>query len=58
MLTSSLAYAEFRTILARIVWNFDFQIAECSHTWMEEQNSYLLWTKIPLFIYLVGRTFK
>ncbi|KAJ4290814.1 hypothetical protein N0V90_010009 [Kalmusia sp. IMI 367209] len=52
----NLAYAEFRTILARMVWNFDFEISDSSRNWMEEQNSYLLWDKIPLYIHLVPGT--
>ncbi|PHH61188.1 hypothetical protein CDD81_711 [Ophiocordyceps australis] len=45
----NLAYAEFRMILARMVWNFDFAIAESSRNWMQEQRSYLLWDKTTPF---------
>lgn len=33
--TDSLAYTEMRFILARMIWNFDFQIAEESRNWAE-----------------------
>lgn len=47
-----MAYAELRMILARLVWNFDFEVAERSDDWMEKQRSYLHWDKTPLHVYL------
>lgn len=41
-----------RTILARIVWNFDLKLAPDSQDWMERQKVYLLWEKGPLNVYL------
>ncbi|ROV87631.1 hypothetical protein VMCG_10616 [Cytospora schulzeri] len=52
----NLAYAEFRMILARIVWSFEIDIAECSCNWMEDQRSYLHWDKTPLYVYLSPRS--
>jgi len=54
MLTSihSLAYAEMRLILARMVWNFDITLASESQGWMDRQLSYLIWEKPPLHVHL------
>ena len=51
----SLAYAEFRLILARIMWNFEIEIAQQSQDWMQQQQSYLLWQKPALFAHLVSK---
>lgn len=48
----SLAYAEMRIILARVIFNFDLKIAEESKGWMESQKIYLLWQKGPLNVHL------
>lgn len=49
---SSLAYAEMRLILARVIVNFDMEIAEDSKGWMERQRIYLFWQKGPLNVRL------
>jgi hypothetical protein len=41
-----------RLILARMIWNFDFELGAGSHDWMEEQDSYLMWDKTPLYVHL------
>lgn len=41
-----------RTILARVIWNFDMSIAEDSRNWMERQKIYNFWDKGPLNVYL------
>lgn len=48
----NLAYIEMRLILARILWNFDLQIAEDSLDWMSRQRIWNLWDKGPLNVYL------
>lgn len=48
----SLAYAEMRLILARVIYNFDMEIADDSKGWMERQKIYLLWQKGPLNVFL------
>lgn len=56
MLTSifliSLAYAEMRLILARVVFNFDMKLTEESQGWMERQKIHVLWKKGPLNVHL------
>lgn len=50
-LTSSLAYFEIRSILARVLWNFDMELEEDSQGWTE-QKEYTLWDKPPLWVRL------
>ena len=47
----SLAYFEMRSILARVLWNFDMEIEEESQGWTE-QKEYTLWDKPPLWVRL------
>ena len=49
---SSLAYAEMRLILARVVYDFDMRLADDAGDWIEKQKSYLLWARTPLNVYL------
>jgi hypothetical protein len=52
MLTQpSLAYVEIRSILARVLWNFDLQIAEESRNFMGQKN-FNLWEKGVLKTFL------
>lgn len=48
----SLAYAEMRLILAKVVYNFDLRIAEDSRDWLKGQKAYIVWEKPPLNVYL------
>ncbi|KAK1955894.1 cytochrome P450 [Colletotrichum sublineola] len=50
----NLAMSEMRVILARVIWNFDLQIADNSRNWME-QKLYTLWKKGPLHVHLTPR---
>ncbi|ROV97385.1 hypothetical protein VMCG_06862 [Cytospora schulzeri] len=47
----NLAYAEMRTILARVLFNFDLELADPEKDWMD-QNVFFLWTKPALNVYL------
>ena len=58
LMDDSLAYAEMRFILARMMWNFDFQIAEESRDWAEGLRSWLVWEKRPLQVFLRPREEK
>lgn len=55
---SSLAYAEMRYIAARILWNFDYEIAPESVQWAEGLKSWLVWEKQPLYVHLKPRRLK
>ena len=60
MLTSSfparsLAYAEMRLIMAKLVWNFDIRLAEDSAGWDTRSRVYTLWEKPSLNVYLTAR---
>ncbi|TQN67766.1 Averantin hydroxylase [Colletotrichum shisoi] len=48
----SLAYAEMRLLLARIVYDFDIKLAEGNGPWIERQRSFGLWDRIPLHVHL------
>lgn len=52
MIFGSLAYAEMRLILARIIWNFDLKLARPQEDWIAKSKSYLIWEKPPLDVYL------
>ncbi|EPE10884.1 cytochrome p450 [Ophiostoma piceae UAMH 11346] len=49
-----LAYAEMRSILARIVFNFDFELRPESYNWVD-QRSFNIWDKGPLYVNLTHR---
>lgn len=51
----SLAYAEMRLILAKILWNFDISLHPDSKNWYEEHMAYTLWQKPSLNIYIKPR---
>lgn len=48
----SLAYAEMRMTMCRILWNFDLELQEESRNWLKEQKTFNLWEKDPLHIRL------
>ena len=45
----SLANHEMRIILAKLLWNFDFELRPESENWID-QKVYLLWVKPPLMV--------
>jgi hypothetical protein len=47
----SLAYAEMRVILARLLWNFDLTLEEESRRWID-MKAHGLWEKHPLMVKL------
>lgn len=51
----SLAYAEMRIILARLIYDFDLTLADDSKHWIERQKAFPLWNRIPLNVYLKSR---
>lgn len=52
----SLAYAEMRLILARVLWNFNMKLADDDkvENWLD-QKSWTFWEKGPLNVYLTKR---
>lgn len=44
-----------RTILARLVFNFDLSIAPGMEDWMKTQKVYSMWQKPPLWVHLTPR---
>lgn len=47
----SLAYAEMRLILARMIWNFDMELVPESRNWID-QLSFVVWEKPGLHVKL------
>ena len=54
--TPSLAYAEMRSILARVFWNFDMELCEESANW-KDQKDFVMWDKPELMVQLTPRSF-
>ncbi|KAH7007774.1 cytochrome P450 ClCP1 [Ilyonectria destructans] len=44
----NLAYAEMRSILARLMYNFDVELDDVSQDWLSSQKTYIIWEKGPL----------
>lgn len=41
---------DLRLILAKIIWTFDFKLADESFDWLAESKSYVSWQKAELRI--------
>ncbi|KAF6829319.1 trichothecene c-15 hydroxylase [Colletotrichum musicola] len=52
----NLAYAEMRLILARMIWNFDFELAPTSRQWAVDQKVFFFWEKPPLWVNIKKRS--
>lgn len=50
-----LAYAEMRTILAKILWNFDLSLVDGASEWMASLKVYGAWEKLPFMVRLKPR---
>lgn len=49
----NLAWFEMRSILARLIWNFDMELGSGVRDW-PHQNNYVLWEKPPLPVKLTA----
>ncbi|TEY40875.1 hypothetical protein BOTCAL_0416g00060 [Botryotinia calthae] len=54
-LGKNLAYFEMRSILARMLWNFDMELCKESRWWTKKQKTYILWDKPSLKVKLLHR---
>jgi len=45
-------YAEMRVILARVIWNFDFELCRESENWMNDMRVFFIWFKGPFMVKL------
>ncbi|KDN59836.1 putative cytochrome P450 [Colletotrichum sublineola] len=52
----NLAYAEMRTIIARVVWNFDMKLHPDSAGWLGRQKMFTTWHKTEMKVYLSARS--
>ena len=48
----SLAYAEMRIVLARVLFEFDLELMEASKSWLQNLKNFNLWQKDPLMVKL------
>ncbi|KAI9691409.1 MAG: hypothetical protein M1820_009681 [Bogoriella megaspora] len=48
----NLANIEVRLILAKLLWHFEFELADKNQDWINDQMIYTTWEKIPLMIKL------
>lgn len=48
LMKTSLAFAEARLILARVLYNFDIELDRSSQRWLADQKSYAMWDKPQL----------
>lgn len=55
VLAFSLAYAEMRLIMARIIWNFDIKLVDRDADWIDSNEVYSIWEKKPMNVYLSPR---
>ncbi len=55
-MSNSLAYAEMRLILARIMFEFDLRLAKESEDWLRRAKMGTFWAKPPLYVYLTAAT--
>ncbi|TEA10390.1 Cytochrome P450 monooxygenase aclL [Colletotrichum sidae] len=51
----NLAYAEIRTILSHVVWNFDMRLHPDSAGWLGRQKMFTTWHKTEMKVYLSRR---
>jgi cytochrome P450 len=49
---NSLALAEMRLILAKVLFSFDLELLDKSGTWMSSQKVFTLWQKPDLMVEL------
>jgi len=48
----SLAYAEMRLIISRLLYAFDISLADDKKDWISSQRAYFVWDKQPLMVNL------
>jgi hypothetical protein len=41
-----------RLIIARLIWNFDIELADKDRDWFQDQKVFFLWEKRPLMMKL------
>jgi cytochrome P450 len=49
-LGKNMAWHEMRMVLVKLLWNFEFELAEGMGGWAEKQRSYAIWEKGPLLV--------
>ena len=54
LILSSLAHAEMRLILAKVLWHFDLELVRPEEDWMGTQKVFALWEKESLGVKLTA----
>lgn len=54
LILSSLAYAEMRLILAKVLWHFDLELVRPQEDWLGKQKVFALWDKGSLRVRLTA----
>lgn len=49
---TSLAYAEMRLVMAKILFNFDLELVDTTTDWIRTQKVFTLWEKQSLMVRL------
>ncbi|KIW03818.1 uncharacterized protein PV09_05118 [Verruconis gallopava] len=49
-LGKNMAYHEMRMVLVRLVWGFEWELAEGMDGWAENQRSFAVWEKGPMWV--------
>lgn len=49
-LQNSLAYVEMRIIMAKTLWNFDFELSPGAENWFDQCLPFTVWQKAPLMV--------
>jgi cytochrome P450 len=48
----SLAYAEMRLLLTKMLFHFDFELADESQDWYANMRAFMVWERMPLKVRL------
>lgn len=51
----SLAYAEMRLMLARVIMKYDMKLAEGTEGWDHRSKAFTFWEKGPVNVYMIPR---
>jgi cytochrome P450 len=54
LMLDSLAYAEMRLILAKVLWHFDLELVRPKEDWLGMQKVFALWDKGSLGVRLTA----
>jgi hypothetical protein len=53
--SNSLAYAEMRLLLAKMLWHFDFELENPDEDWYGSLKAFMVWERGSLKVHLMPR---